>query len=974
MKIEALAAIALCCSGSAQGQRATDYEDPRIGSEGLGRVFVGPALPFGMVRPGPDCTPEPNSGWLPMPARVDGFSQTHVSGTGGGAKYGNILVQPFLFAAGGETATEGGGAPLTQEGWIGAPQQRRSESIELGRYGCTYQNGITTAVSATGRASIFEFEYPERKGDESAGEATKSSASGAGVASEGAQVPALLVDCGFFLGRSPIPEQREAQMLVGSEIEVVNDTSVCGYSRVRGGWNNGRAYTMYFYATTSEPFTARTFRGTTLSDAREQADHGDATGAILSFGESTRRMTLRVGVSFLSELRARENLREVEGKRLAQVQAQAVEAWDSLLSRVEIAAESPDSVKRMFYTALYHTLLMPTDRTGENPLWNDPGVPYYDDYYAIWDTYRSSSPLLTLLDPGRQADIVNSLVNIGRREGYMPDARAGNDNGRTQGGSNADIVIADAYVKGLEGIDYEAAYRAMVRDAEVDPGARHEAEGRGGLEQYKALGYVPFGVARAGNRTVEYSLCDYAVAQVAEGLGYAEDARKYGARSHSWRNLWRGDYIDDGFRGFIMPRDSGGEWVDSIPFGHGPRLGKFEYKPTMFEGPWYKPWWEMFFYEASSWEYSLSMPHDVEALINSCGGAATFERRLDRFFERPYFNVNNEPSFLTPMLYHWIGRPDKSSERVRAIIAEHYSDTPGGLPGNDDAGATSSWLAWHIVGLYPNAGHPYYLIHTPLTRSATFRLANGRSFTIEAPGLTEEKQYIVGARLNGERYPYSTISHSEVMRGGKLTLEMGEKPTTWGQEMMPAGGWPRTAAPEKAESDRGDTAGARRQEHVADFSTGVPDTFGVNYMLHGQHRRFRMSAREEGDGGLTLRWSIVRNLQPWRGEYRMTGQALKGASEVSWLMPEDGLKVTLPADQLFLMVSEARLRELKEQGRTRLNGIDFELDGGNTPKGVVHARAENAEGTEIWVLDNPRLPLIMRMERNPWEINWVISR
>ena len=158
--------------------------------------------------------------------------------------------------------------------------------------------------------------------------------------------------------------------------------------------------------------------------------------------------------------------------------------------------------------------------------------------------------------------IVRSLVNIYKRDGYMPDARSGNCNGRTQGGSNAEIVIADAFVKGLKGIDYELALQAMLKDATVDPGGNHEAEGRGGLREYLELGYVPWGIDRAGNRTVEYSYCDYAIATVAKGLGKEELYRHYLKQSGNWKNLWRDDYRHSGAQGFIMPRNAQGQWLD----------------------------------------------------------------------------------------------------------------------------------------------------------------------------------------------------------------------------------------------------------------------------------------------------------------------------------------------------------------------------------------------------------------------------
>ena len=205
-------------------------------------------------------------------------------------------------------------------------------------------------------------------------------------------------------------------------------------------------------------------------------------------------------------------------------------------------------------------MLMPTERTGENPKW-ESGEPYYDDYYAIWDTFRTTDPLLTLLAPERRRDMVRSLVDIYRFEGYMPDGRSGNRNGRTQGGSTCNMVIADAFAKGLQGIDYEAAYRAMVKNAEVSPGRDDQKHGRGGIEAYKKLGYVPADIERSGTRTVEYAACDGALALLAKGLGKQADFEIYKARARNWLNLWRDDVAHLGFAGFIMPRRADGTWA-----------------------------------------------------------------------------------------------------------------------------------------------------------------------------------------------------------------------------------------------------------------------------------------------------------------------------------------------------------------------------------------------------------------------------
>lgn len=724
----------------------SQYVDPRIGSEGLGRVFIGPSCPYGMVKPSPDCTPSPNSGWLPMPERVDGFAQVHVSGTGGGPKYGNVLVTPF-----------GNGMDR-----VNHYDYREYETIRLGYYDTQFkQNGIRTEITTANRASFYRFTYPEDS------------------------LKSLAVDAGFFLGENPVPDAREAQQFVGSEIQVLSDHEVAGYTRIRGGWNNGKAYTVYFYAETDRPFVqSLTWKGDRITEAQSQYDSAEKTGALLRFAKNDKVVQLKVGISFLSMQKAKFNAHsEIPHWSFEKVHQDLLGQWEQLFQKIEIDPSTPLAKKRMFYTGLYHTMLMPVDRTGENPLWSDP-EPYYDDFYAIWDTYRSSSPLITLIDPKREADIVRSLVNIYKRDGYMPDARSGNSNGRTQGGSNAEIVIADAFVKGLKGIDYELALEAMLKDATVPPGGNEEAEGRGGLIPYLELGYIPHGIDRAGNRTVEYSYCDYAIALVAKGLGKEDLYQRYLKQSENWKNLWRGDYEHEGAKGFIMPRDREGNWLDSIPFGHSTRMQpKFKYTPVTFEGPWYTPWWSMFFYEASSWEYSLSIPHDVPGLIEKCGGAADFEKRLDIFFDKGFFNVNNEPSFLTPCLYHWLGKPWRSSDRIREIIAKNYNDGPVGLPGNDDSGAMSSWLAFHMIGLYPNAGQDYYLIHTPLLTSTTFHLEGGKEFKVVAEGLSDKNCYIQCVTLNGKDYPYSVLRHKDIMAGGELVLKMGKKPGNWGKEL-----------------------------------------------------------------------------------------------------------------------------------------------------------------------------------------------
>ena len=870
MKLKRLLLIASFLSVALAGMaQVWQYVDPRIGSEGVGRTFPGPSMPFGMCKPGPDCTVKPNAGWAPMPEVVTGFSQTHVSGTGGGQKYGNILILP-----GSE------------------PQQRVSEEIALGYYTTTFENGIRTEITTSERCAFYRIHYPLKS--------------------------TLLIDVTHYLGKNPVPDLREQQQFVGAEVEVVNDHEVRGYSRVRGGWNNGDAYTVYFCLMADKSFT----------QSKEN---------IVDFSDSI--VNIKVGISYVSTQQAKRNIPECDfDTQLIKVR----ESWERLLSRIHIQGSEKD--KRMFYTALYHTMLMPVDKTGENPKWTE--TPYYDDYYAIWDTYRSSSPLITLLDEQREVAIVNALLNIYKREGYMPDARSGDCNGRTQGGSNAEVVIADAYVKGLRGIDYNMALEAMLKDAEVDPGADHEKHGRGGLKEYLEYGYIPYGIDRAGTRTIEYAYNDYCIAEVAKGLGRMDLYERYLKQSQNWRNLWRADYEWDDVRGYIMPKDALGHWLDSVPWGKSKVFHpQIPYTPVTKVAPWYLPWWSTFFYEALSAEYSLSIPHDVPGLIAACGGKEAFRQRLDLFFERKRYNVGNEPSFLTPCLYHWIGRPDLTSNRVRQIITENYSDQPDGLPGNDDSGAMSSWLAFHQMGFYPNAGQSYYLLHTPLIPEWTMRLCNGNQLhaIVKGKGTHFEK-----VTFNGKVLEDARIEHADLMLGGEIIFYVSAE----NQNMR------------KSQFVR-DVLGVRtlrtKCSHVTDFSSSdASKQYQIAFTLNKQFRTWPMTFAWQGD---TLYLTCKETL------YKIPHSIVEKVMGFCWDIPTDG--AVYQPKGTFAFISRQALRDLRKNGSFVYDSITWRLV--DQSDVALHVRAD-IDQTEMWISLNDNLPLVIEMRNNPLGIDWKINQ
>ena len=477
-------------------------------------------------------------------------------------------------------------------------------------------------------------------------------------------------------------------MLTESTVRILSPTEIAGSTSVTGGWNKQpNSYTVYFYARLSTPAASW---GTWLNDQltpgskSAHAEAGSSSGAWLTFAHAgDHPVLMKIGISFVSIAQARQNLAaEIPGFDFDAVHAAALAKWDKALGTVELKGETPEQAQ-IFYTALYHTMLMPTDRTGENPLWKS-SEPYYDDYYAIWDIFRTSSPLLLLIAPEREAEIVRALVDLYRHEGWLPDARSGNYNGRTQGGSNAEFVLTDAFVKGMKGVDWKTALAAEMHDAEVSP-ADHFKEGRGGLDDWHHLGYVSIeGSDRPASADMEYAADDFEIALLAKGLGDTADYEKYLQRSANWKKLWDPDFSEGGFTGFIRPRHRDGTWL------------------TPFTAMMSCSWNGDTFYEGNSWTYSTFVPQDVASLIEKSGGPETFVRRLDAFFDVPgRYDVGNEPGFLAPYLYIWAGRPDKTDARVRQIIAASYHAGPDGLPGNDDSGAMSSWYRLRADGHLP---------------------------------------------------------------------------------------------------------------------------------------------------------------------------------------------------------------------------------------------------------------------------------
>ena len=889
-RILVLALYSVLGLSSLMAQDYSRYVDPRIGSEGLGRTFPGPCMPYGMAKPGPDAVTMPNAGWAPIPEPVKGFSQMHVSGTGGGQKYGNILIQPYLDSK-------------------EIIQKRMDEKISLGYYACTFENGIRTEITASERCAFYRLDFGKK------------------------QKGKLLIDVATFLGIDTIPDKREAQQYVDSYVSCDGKYAVSGWSTVRGGWNNGGPYTVYFYLQSDVPLYNK------VKESKVKLD--------VTFLKSIAN--LKLGISHISIAQAKRNIPtcgfDAQLKHLR-------ETWNGKLRKIEIAGT--EKQKRMFYTGIYHTMLMPVDKSGENPHFSD--TPYYDDYYAIWDTYRTSMPLLTLIDEDKQRDMIHSLLNIYKHDGYMPDARSGNWNGRTQGGSNAEIVIADAFAKGMKGIDYELALKAMIKDAEVPPmdddgylgSVPDEKHGRGGLKEYNTLGYIPYGIDRAGNRTVEYSYDDWCIAQVAKGLGHQDLYQKYLKRSGNWRNLWRGDYEWQGMRGFIMPRDADGRWLDSVPWGKSKVYHPLiPYRPDTKVAPWYLPWWSTFFYEALSAEYSLSIPHDVPGLVELCGGKEAFIKRLHTFFANKHYNVANEPSFMTPYLYHWVDRPDLSVARIRQIVNDNYDDTPLGLPGNDDSGAMSSWLVFNMMGLYPVAGQNLYLVGSPLIPEYTIHLENGKKLQV----VRDEKM---------KSWDRKFLTHELLTNGGKLVLPgFSDVDSTVDNDA-------KMLIPNQKERF------SRCEQDVDNLLKSIPSQGISHFVLNRQYRNWELGATYLNGNRDTLYLKCNQSV------YLIPERLVDEATGFSWDNPQKGKNIYVcnksqnkgMRDGTFLFISRKALQQLLHSGTFIYNDITWRQVSRDAKTVVVRA---DIDGTTMCISLCHQLPWVLWMKNNPLGIDWTLT-
>lgn len=718
----------------------TNYVDPRQGVDNNGNTVIGPTRPNGSVNPSPDTARGGDSGYF-SGQDIRGFSQIHASGTGYG-KYGEFLISPQI----------GLNCEFTGHDSAGSDEFAACYEyvVTLTRY------GIRCFVTPAEHSSIYRFVYP--KSDDAS----------------------LLIDMAHSIPllRRIVDNQdgisaSDVELTIGSDKD--GNTVFSGSGTYTGGF--GPAHRLHFYAVVGK--TAKTVGiydadgcrdGQTELALSKPRSPGESLGGYMRFdAESDEEVYLKIGVSFTSVEQAKVWLdKEIPQWDYEGVKEETRNLWNQELNKITISGKNVDEeALKIFYTSFYHTMCMPRDRTDDIPGYPE-GVPMIDDHYASWDTWRTLYPLYALIKPEMVSKTINSFIARYEKNGFVRDSFVGGaDMYQQQGGDDVDNIIADAYVKRVPGIDWKKAYDVVKNHADnyrigwyagakpvPDPDA-----------SYYRLGYLADDETIPGTKframscsiTLEQAYNDYCVATLAKDLGTREDYETYLRRSGNWVNLWNPDTRYKDFRGFITPRNADGSWV--------------EYDPGKLWGSWVKH-----FYEATGFNYSFFVPHDVPRLIEKCGGEEAFIRRLQYGMEYGLVDYDNEPAFLASYLFAHTGKPYLVTDAVESVRKKFTLEGP---PGNDDSGAMGSWYIFSSVGFFPNAGQDLYYLTSPHYEHTVIHLGNGKQIEIYAKNLSEENKYIQSVKINGQRHYSTMFTHELIENGAVFEFEMGAEPVDY---------------------------------------------------------------------------------------------------------------------------------------------------------------------------------------------------
>lgn len=721
-----------------------DLVNPFIGTNDYdgGRTQPGAMLPNGMVTLNPATifrdtvnSKPPSTGYVHGNPLMFGFTHLNLNGVGC-HEAGSITIMPYL----------PGKASFL-------PQERKSaysrETAKPGYYS-TYLDdySIRAELGATLRSGLSRFTF-EKGGPSN-----------------------LVLDLAFATSH-----RKDGGILYVSEDEVH------GYKRdgLFCGCPNGRK--VYFVMKMNKK--ANNYSLIRKYQKIEEQTAEGKVGVDFEFEmEAGEELLVKVGISHVSLENAKENLEtEQPAFEFEKTVAAAQEIWDQLLGRIQVTGGTMDDQVK-FYTAVYHTLLSPfilDDVNGEYPAMNSEEILKVEEsrhrytHYSLWDTYRTLHPFLTLFYPEIQVDMTKSLVDMYRESGWLPLMELRSEEVYVMVGDPTVSVIADSYAKGLRDYDVQAALEGMVKNASLNHSEPNPI--RPCIEQYKELGYIPLecdngryipyqgkireGVWGSVSSTLEYNYSDWCVAQMAASMGKDDLSADLMERSKFYRNMY------DPLTGFFRPKMADGSWMPDFDPLAGLKEGS-QRAHTTGKG----------FVEGCAWQYLFFVPHDTDGLIELLGGQQVFTERLQECFDKNYFDMTNEPDISFPYLFNYVkGEEWRTQKTVRSCVDTYFKNSFDGIPGNDDAGTLSAWLAFSMMGIYPDSpGNTTYQLTSPVFDEVIVELHpkyhSGTQLKIQTMREVGAEQIIAKVAWNEKEISNFRIDHGELVSGGELSFKL----------------------------------------------------------------------------------------------------------------------------------------------------------------------------------------------------------
>ena len=716
------------CSQPGKKTNFADHVDPIIGSGGHGHVFVGASVPFGGVQLGPSnifkgwdwC-----SGYHYSDSIVIGFSHTHLSGTGG-SDLGDILLMPVN----GEVSVKRGRQDDISNAYA-SYFSHDNEKVKAGYYSVILDKyKIKAELTATERVGIHKYTFPSENNNH------------------------VIIDL----------KEGNGDKSTDTYLKKVDAHTIEGY-RFSNGWAKDQRI-WFTLKSNQEIEKLEVFDNAT--PVGEDVIKAQGAKGVISFAGNPKEVIFKVGISPVSSENALANINsEAPGWDFNKIVKQAEAKWNHELSKIEIETTDP-TLKEIFYTAMFHSFIAPVlfnDADGsyrgtDKKVYSDPGFQNYS-VFSLWDTYRTEHELLTIVQPERVNDFINSMLAIYQQQGKLPQWHLmGNETNAMLGYSAAPVVV-DAWQKGFDGFDEELAFEALK--------ASGTFQSQRGIAPLMEYGFIPRDKAReATSVALENSIDDRSVAQMAKGLGKEEDFKYFMERAETYKSYFNKT------TGFVHPRMSDGSWATPYdPMESIHIVGDFS--------------------EGNGWQYTFLVPQDPEGLIELLGGDNKFTDKLDSLFtitgdmgEHASADITgligtyaqgNEPCHHMAYLYAFAGEQWKTAEKIRYILNKFYTNKPDGLIGNEDCGQMSAWYVMSSLGFYPvNPSNGVYVFGSPLFDKATISLPDGKTFVVETVNNSKENIYIQSVELNGQPYSKSYITHKDIMAGGALKFGMGNTP------------------------------------------------------------------------------------------------------------------------------------------------------------------------------------------------------